>query len=265
MRTFTLKLLTGSTFNLTDEDCSTIDEFKLKILESKSNEWGNTYSTVRIIYSGKILTADDEFFALADESMLVIMAIKAKKETTPTPIADASPAFSVAPSSSPEPAPVQAAANLPVTNPPETSGSSNTSSLDEEFKNTNCTYRQSHASTMVILKFVHDNPQLHDMFNNDIGSLINHFNGDQLKGVYKTMLEQSEAILSAADNGGTISVDISGDSSNVQNIELTTEDNNNIQHLAGMGFPVEQVVQLYVQSGKDVNVTLEQLLAFVGN
>ena len=68
MRTFTIRLLAGDNFDITDENCSTIEEFKLKILEAKHNAWGYTYSTVRIIYSGKILTDSAEFFALADKT-----------------------------------------------------------------------------------------------------------------------------------------------------------------------------------------------------
>jgi hypothetical protein len=116
---------------------------------------------------------------------------------------------------------------------------------------------------IVMTQFIHDNPQLREMFDNNFPNLLAHLNGPQLKTIYNSMLEQSGAILHAMDTGGTVTANI-GDGASLHNVELTQEDRNNINSLVKMGFNGAHVTEIYINSGKNFDATLEQLLMLAG-
>lgn len=267
-RTFTLKQLSGAQHTFDDDGCSNLDEFIQKVLDGVDG-WNEKYGTIKLVWSGKQLD-NESYEALANGQQMIVVPIKAKpvpKEPEPTPAPAPVATENTESTASAENAEGTVStdtvsgntfATADVTPTEAVTIPSNPSPSDDV--NATFTREQCRISTMVVMNFIRENPQLKEMFLNDFDSLIAHYNGPQLRGIYDSILDQSAQMLESAQNGGTIAVNIQGDSSGVNEINLTSEDQEKIQSLVNMGFPQQLVVQIYVKSGNNFDVALEQLL-----
>lgn len=252
-RTYKLKKMNNQVFSLTTEGCENVEDFRQKIVEHEKDIWNNKYKTVKLIHAGKIIETDEQFNGISDGDTIIVFPVKIseKKNTAPAP--------APAPVHAPVPAP--ASAHAPVQTHMPMMPAVMEQNINSVLASHDCNYREAHAAMILMTKFIHDNPQLRQMFDGDFPTLVAYLNGLQLKDIFKSMLDQSGSILHAMDTGGTIMANI-GNGATVDNVALTPHDQANIDSLIKMGFPGEQVVKLYINSGKNFDTTLEQLLAF---
>jgi hypothetical protein len=259
-RTFTVKTITGIKQTVTDEGCDNLEQFSSKILDAFEG-WKEKYVGAKVVYSGKVLE-DEAFKLLASDLELIVVPTKKKK----TVVSSTPPT-----SESKEPTVEEKkeegdSKSTDDSKTDETSGESSDSTveneLDKMMSNKKCTYQQAHAAILVLMKLVRDNPQLYKAFTEDFGTFFNTVNQAQFKGIACDILDQSGAIINAQKSGGTIAINVGGDTpTSVGDVSLTPADQENIQKLIEMGFPPELVVQVFVQSDKDFNTTLEKLFA----
>jgi hypothetical protein len=121
-------------------------------------------------------------------------------------------------------------------------------------------YDQVKASMIVFLDFIRMNPQMSDMYKNDYGQLVTEMiHNPTVNDVIKNILEQSGHIMEAMRTGKNIKLNI-GSGGDVDEVNLSKEDDNNIQELMDMGFDPVKVIKTYVENKNDKEKTLDILM-----
>jgi hypothetical protein len=122
-------------------------------------------------------------------------------------------------------------------------------------------YRQIQVSMIVFLDFVRTNPQVRDLWQNNYPQLVNEIiHNPGLNEIMRNIVSQSGQILKAMDTGTNIKVNINGDTGSVDEIELTKEDEKNINELIELGLDPTLVVKTYIENKNNKDKTLEKLL-----
>jgi hypothetical protein len=121
-------------------------------------------------------------------------------------------------------------------------------------------YKNIKAAIVVFFEFVHNNPQLSDLYRRDHAQLMTEFiKNSDIDMILRNILKQSNQILSAMEKGSDIEVNINPNNDS-DKIKLTKEDEHNIDELIRMGFDAPLVVKTYVENGNNKDLTLEKLL-----
>lgn len=120
-------------------------------------------------------------------------------------------------------------------------------------------FKQVLASMIVFLQFTRNNPDIHEMYENDFKQLVYELSENEgLKNVIKSILDQSEIIINARNKNENITVDLS--SGGMDKIELTKADDQVLDEIINMGFDENLVVVTYLKSGKNKDITISELL-----
>jgi hypothetical protein len=162
------------------------------------------------------------------------------------------PTLSATPTSTSVSAPVSAHVSAPVSAP--------------MISEPSYTYKNVKATIIVFLNMVRSNPQLRDLYENNFGQLMTELmKNPDLDQMIRNILSQSGQIASSMEKGENISVKISGntesgkDIGDIEEIELTREDEENIEEITEMGFDSTDVVVTYLRCNKDKEATVRKL------
>lgn len=115
-------------------------------------------------------------------------------------------------------------------------------------KNTKYSFKQVKSSMVVFLNFIRNNKQLRELYDNDYDRLMGEImTNPQLDEVINNILDQSAQILECMEKGQNIKVNINGDNGSVDKIELTKEDEMNIEDISKLGYDPNYVCKTYVE------------------
>jgi hypothetical protein len=126
-------------------------------------------------------------------------------------------------------------------------------------------YKQVKASLIIFLDFIRNNAQIRQMYENDFPQLVHELlHNPTLETIVKNILRQSGQIARAIDNKSNIKVHIDGNDTNtvknVEEIKLTSEDEENIKNIIDMGFDPILAVKTYIENNYDLEKTMACLL-----
>jgi hypothetical protein len=123
-------------------------------------------------------------------------------------------------------------------------------------------YKQVKATLIVFLDFVKNNPQLKHMYADDYSQLITEITHNPiLDQIILNILDQSGNIMEAMENGTEINLNIGGVGEPPKNEDtLSAIDQQTIEEIISIGFDPTQVVQTYIEMGKNKNDTVNKLL-----
>lgn len=237
-RTFTIRIPKYPTEKIEVESHETLNDFKSKIRATYGFE---SHQQMKLIVR-RILT-EDEFNGLQDGTTILVVL---RSEITKPPVESTDTSSNVNPNENSNP---------------------NTNTNTDTNVNAEPTYdfRCIKAYTIVMLQFIVTNPQMKDMFQNDFGMLMMELmKNPQLESLMKNILRQTNSIADSMDKGENIKLDINMDDHSQQEgtcekIELTPEDQQNIDNIINMGFDPNETVVQYLRNNKNVNLTLEAL------
>jgi hypothetical protein len=119
------------------------------------------------------------------------------------------------------------------------------------------TYKHVKATLVVFLDMIRSNRQLKQLYDNDYGQLVTEImKNPDLDTMLKNILSQSGQIMNAMEKGENIN----GIEGNMDMIDLSTQDRENIEEITGMGFNRADVVIAYLSCNKDMEDTLNRLI-----
>jgi hypothetical protein len=125
-------------------------------------------------------------------------------------------------------------------------------------------YKNIKAATIVFLDWVRNNPQMSDLYTHNYTQFVTEvIKNPTVDMIFRNILSQSNQILSSMEKGENLRLNIGGSEGNqsVEKIELTKEDQENINELIDMGFDPTLVLKTYIENNNNKDRTLEKLLA----
>jgi hypothetical protein len=129
---------------------------------------------------------------------------------------------------------------------PDQPSTSKTNQLGQPEKLYN--FKQIKTAIIVFLNFVKNNPQVKKLHDTDYDAFIEEVMTNPIIGdIIKNILSQSSQILENMENGQNISVNINGDDEIVEKINLSSEDEKNINDIIEMGFEANIVCKTYAE------------------
>jgi hypothetical protein len=115
------------------------------------------------------------------------------------------------------------------------------------------------AYTIVFLSFMKNNPDVMNTFNRDFGSYVYEIkNNPAFDDIMTNIINNLDQITEAYNGNGNIRINV-GSPNDIDNVEITSQDMENINMLIEMGFEHHHVIRCYRESNGDINETLSKL------
>ena len=231
----------------------TLESVVSKLMEQ--NGIDSEKNNIKFIFKGRVLNNTSTFLEFKDEQKLSIiyMVSKNKPETSNTNVSNTS---ILIPNSQVKLEPVQEPTNT--SNPNwhnEFTTGENANEVD-----------RLRASVIATLFFIKQSPQFTEMFMNNFTTLLDILSSDQLRPLFERIyndsdLNDSEYIDNMTDHVSDIeSESESNNNQQLTQVNLTDQDQNNINTLISLGFPKNASVQAYLLCNKNIELAALMLM-----
>lgn len=231
---FIVKLTDGTKQDINIDESDTYDTFAQKVVELGNFD---SVRSVRFICKGKIVNAQN--FKEFGPGSLMLCLRSSGSNTEPR-------------------------SNIQTNN--FSHQSVNAQSANAQSDEPTYTYKNIKATLVVFLNLIRTNPQLRELYDHDYNQLVTEIlKNNDLDTMLRNILSQSGQIMRAMESGENISVNVNGNTGpgqpgDMEQIDLSIQDQETIEEITAMGFDRTEVVVAYIKSGKNKEDTINSLL-----